>query len=485
MRYFPLFVDMKGQSVLVVGGGEAAAQKVRLIAKTPAAITVLTDNPIPELVALAKDGRIILHKRSFETDDVEGQRLVYAATGNTKTDIHVAETATVRGIAVNVVDVQEHCSFLTPSIVDRAPLTIAIGTEGTAPVLARRIRRQIEALLPNRIGNLAARAGRLRARIAIEIHDGQIRRRLWERLLSGPFASSVLANDNDAADAHLNVEMENIRWEHSAPGRVALVGAGPGDPDLLTLKALQALEQADVLVVDRLVSPEILDRARRDAKRIYVGKTPGEQSVRQQDINRILVREAAKGQFVVRLKGGDPLIFARATEEMVAVSRAGIPLEIIPGITAAQGAAASLQLPLTERLRGRAVSLLTGATADDQLDHDWNALAQGADTFAIYMGVRTAGKIRQSLLTAGMSPQTPVVIAENATRGDQRGLATSLGALTDTIRVKGITGPAILFFRADWERSGLTPPAFVEHALPRRPVQTISHSPTQLELRAG
>lgn len=485
MRYFPLFVDMKGQSVLVVGGGEAAAQKVRLIAKTPAAITVLADTPAPELISLAEEGRLTLHRRAFEARDIEGHRLVYAATGDTDADVHVAETATAHNIPVNVVDVQEHCSFLTPSIVDRTPLTIAIGTEGTAPVLARRIRRRIEALLPNRIGDLAIRAGQLRARIAIEIQDGRLRRRLWERLLSGPFASSVLANDDDAADTHLDVEMENIRWEHSASGRVALVGAGPGDPDLLTLKALQALEQADVLVVDRLVSPEILDRARRDAKRIYVGKTPGKPSPRQEDINRILIREAAKGQFVVRLKGGDPLIFARATEEMVAVSRAGIPLEIVPGITAAQGAAASLQLPLTERQRGRAISLLTGTATDDQLDHDWHALARGEDTFAVYMGVRTAGNIRQSLLAAGMSPETHIVIAENATRADQRVLATSLGALADTISAKEISGPAILFFRADWGRSGLKAPAFVEHAADKRDPHTPHYSPSNIELRAG
>jgi len=253
----------------------------------------------------------------------------------------------------------------------------------------------------------------------------------------------------------------------------------------LTLKALQALEQADVLVVDRLVSPEILDRARRDAKRIYVGKTPGKPSPRQEDINRILIREAAKGQFVVRLKGGDPLIFARATEEMVAVSRAGIPLEIVPGITAAQGAAASLQLPLTERQRGRAISLLTGTTADNQLDHDWHALARGDDMFAIYMGVRTANNIRQSLLAAGMSPDTHIVIAENATRADQRVLATSLGALTDTISANGVTGPAILFFRADWRRSGLEAPAFVEHVADKRESQKPHYASSNIELRAG
>ena len=485
MRYFPLFVDMKDRSVLVVGDGETAAQKVRLVAKTPAAITLVGENPNAELVQRETDGRLTILRRGFEPGDLDGRHIVYAATGTAETDIYVASEAKARGLPVNVVDVQEHCSFLTPAIVDRAPLTVAIGTEGTAPVLARSIRRRLEAMLPERTGLLADWAGRLRTRISSEISDGVLRRRLWERLLNGPFGSSVLDGKEQAAETHLETEIANLKWENGANGRVALVGAGPGDPDLLTLKALQALEAADVLVVDRLVSDEVLDRARRDAKRIYVGKTPGGPATTQSEINRILVHEAAQGHFVVRLKGGDPMLFARATEEMAAVTRAGFPLEIIPGITAAQGAAAALHLPLTERGRGRSVSLLTGATADGHLDHDWRALAKGPETFAVYMGVRTASEIRTALLDAGMAADTPIVIAEKATRDEQRGIATNLDALVTTIKAEAVTGPAILFFRADWERSGLRRPDFVEDAMASAMPRTLPQTETQIELRAG
>jgi uroporphyrin-III C-methyltransferase/precorrin-2 dehydrogenase/sirohydrochlorin ferrochelatase len=330
MKYFPLFADLDGAGVLVAGGGEQAAQKVRLLGKTNARITVVAEAATDELRALSQQGALALVPRAFRAGDVDGQRLVYAATGDRRLDAAVSQAAQARGIPVNVVDVPELSTFITPAIVDRAPVTVAIGTEGAAPVLAREIKTRLESWLPANLGALAARAQALRSVVADNIADVRKRRGLWERLLQGPFRHAVLSGAEPEANRIFAAELAGS----AAPaiGRVALIGCGPGDPDLLTLKALQRLQEADVLVVDRLVNPTILDYARRDAERIYVGKTPGLKSTSQAEINRILVREAAAGKVVARLKGGDPLIFGRAAEEMAALQAARIDVEVVgPG----------------------------------------------------------------------------------------------------------------------------------------------------------
>jgi uroporphyrin-III C-methyltransferase/precorrin-2 dehydrogenase/sirohydrochlorin ferrochelatase len=462
MRYFPLFADLDGASVLVVGGGEQAAQKVRLLRKTSACITVVAETLSGELRALAEQQAIVLAPRAFEAEDLTGQTLAYVATGNRALDAVVSRMAQARGVPVNVVDAPELSTFITPAIVERAPITVAIGTEGAAPLLAREIKTRLESWLPANFGALAARAQALRARVAGAVTDPRARRRLWERLLQGPFRNAVLSGADADANRLLESELANAPAE--TEGRVILIGCGPGDPDLLTLKALQRMQEADVLVVDRLVNPKSLDYARRDARRIFVGKTPGQRSTSQAEINRILVREAAAGKVVARLKGGDPLIFGRAAEEMAALQAAHIPVEVVPGITAAHACAARVGLPITLREHVRQFSVVTGTTADGEPELDWSALAREGAAFAIYMGVGNAPGIRRNLLSAGADPQTPVVIVENGTRESERAFATSLQDLTDCITHHGISGPAVIFAGLDWQHAELQrPEAVVVH----------------------
>jgi len=448
MRYFPVFADLDGAHVLVAGGGEQAAQKVRLLRKSGARIAVVAEAVCDELAGLGEGGAIDLLRRPFRANDVRGRRLVYVATGDRALDVAVSRAAEARGVPVNVVDAPELSTFITPAIVDRAPVTVAIGTEGAAPVLAREIRARIEAMLPANLGALAVRAQALRERAAAAVADPRARRRLWERLLQGPFRRAVLAGAETEAERILADELKVGTRQHA--GRVALIGCGPGDPDLLTLKALQRLQEADVLVIDRLVDPRILEYARRDAERIFVGKDPRGASTPQAEIDRILVREAKAGKVVARLKGGDPFIFGRAAEEMAALQQAGIPVEVVPGVTAAHACAARIGLPLTLRERVRQFSIVTGATADGLPELDWPALAAPGVAFAIYMGVGNAPIIRRHLLAAGADPETPVVLVENGTRDDERAAATTLRDLTECVAQLGFVGPAVIFVGLDW-----------------------------------
>ena len=315
---------------------------------------------------------------------------------------------------------------------------------------------------------MAQRARTLRDRIKETIADPVARRRLWERLLQGAWRAAVLAGDDAGAERELDRQLAAARSGTGAAGSVVLIGCGPGDPDLLTLKAQQRLQEADVLVVDRLVNPAILDYARREALRIDAGKEPGGPSAEQDEINRILVREALKGHRVARLKGGDAFIFGRAAEEMSAVRAAGIPVEIVPGVTAAHACAASVGLPLTLRQKVRQFAVVTGSSAEETLDLDWESLAKSGQAFAIYMGVRSASEVRAKLLAAGALPQTTVVIVENGSLPTERAVATELGALDRAIIEKGITGPAIIFVGLDWKAAGLSRPGWVDVYEPAR-----------------
>jgi uroporphyrin-III C-methyltransferase / precorrin-2 dehydrogenase / sirohydrochlorin ferrochelatase len=463
MRYFPIFTDLDRADVLIVGGGEQAAQKVRLLRKTTARLTIVASSVTTELAQLAATGAVTLELRAFRADDVAGRRLVYAATGTLADDAVVAAAAQAHGIPVNVVDRPELSTFITPAIVDRAPVTVAIGTEGAAPILAREIKTRLDSWLPSNFGKLARHALSLRDEITRRIPDGRTRRHVWERLLQGPFRRAVLSGAEAEAGRILAAELQGEGAPATAvkSGRVALIGCGPGDPDLLTLKALQRLQDADVLVVDRLVNPKILDYARRDAERIYVGKAPRGPATSQAEINRILVREASAGKVVARLKGGDPFIFGRAAEEMAALNEAGIPLEVVPGVTAAHACAARIGLPVTLREHVRQFSVATGTTADGEPDLDWRALAAGGTAAAIYMGVGNAPIIRRNLLHAGAEASTPVVIVENGTLPNERAVATTLGDLTDCVTQLEIKGPAIIFIGLDWSDAGIARPETV------------------------
>jgi uroporphyrin-III C-methyltransferase/precorrin-2 dehydrogenase/sirohydrochlorin ferrochelatase len=476
MRYFPLFADLENADALVVGGGEQAAQKVRLLRKTAARITVIAEAVVDELRQLGAQGAIWIVPRKFLPRDLDGQRLAYVATGDRVQDMAVFKAAKARGIPVNVVDVPKLSTFITPAILDRAPVTVAIATEGAAPILAREIKTRLEALLPANFGKLALRAQALRETVAKAVSDARARRRLWERLLQGPFRRAVLRDAEDEAGRILAAELRG--GDASARihdvGRVALIGCGPGDPDLLTLKALQRLQEADVLVVDRLVNPKVLEYARRDAERIFVGKTPGGPTTSQAEINRVLVREARAGKAVARLKGGDPFIFGRAAEEMAACQAAGFGVEVVPGVTAAHACAARIGLPVTLRERVRHFSVVTGAAAEGEPDLDWQALASQRSAFAIYMGVGNAPLLRRNLFAAGADPATPVVIVENGTLETERAVATTLSDLTDCVAEQGLASPAVIFIGLDWDEAGLCrPDSVVVHR--RQPQAAASH----------
>lgn len=467
MRYFPVFVDLDGRDVLIVGGGEKALQKLRLLAKTTARVRMVAETFDQGILALARElparePRVILERRHFAPSDLGGVAMAFAADEDAATNSEVALAAKGQGIPLNVVDGPRESTFIMPAIVDRDPVVVAIGTEGAAPVLAREIKAKIEAWLPANFGSVAERAMALRRRVHDALADPVVRRRLWEGLLHGAWRSAVLNGDAQGADREFDRQLAAAQMEPRPAGSVTLIGCGPGDPDLLTLKAQQRLQEADVLVVDRLVNPAILEYARRDAVRIDAGKEPDGPSAAQDDINRILVREALKGQRVARLKGGDAFIFGRAAEEMAAVRAAGIPVEVVPGVTAAHACAASIGLPLTLRQKVRQFAVVTGASADGAFDLDWSALAKPGQAFAIYMGVRSAARFRDELLAAGAGPQTSVVIVENGSLANERVIGTQLSDLGGAIADLGIKGPAIIFVGLDWAAAGLSPPERLE-----------------------
>ena len=469
MKYFPLFTHLDGAEVLVAGGGEAALQKVRLLLKTTARITLMAASLHQELRALAEAGALTHVPRLPGPADLDRQSLVYAATGDRALEESLFAAARTRGIPINVVDAPELSTFLTPAIVDRDPIVVAIGTEGTAPVLAREIKSRLESWLPANFGALGERAARLRRRVAQRVSDPKARRQLWERLFKGAFRRAVLMGASAEAERVFSRELAGAA-ARPPMGRVTLIGCGPGDPDLLTLKAVQRLQEADVLIVDRLVNPQILEYARRDARRIFVGKTPRGAATSQAEINRLLVAEASAGQVVARLKGGDPLIFGRAAEELAALAAAHIVVDIVPGITAAHACAARIGLPLTLRERVRQLSLVTGSSAEGLPDLDWRALGSADAAFAVYMGVGSAPLLRERLLAAGARADTPVVIVENGTQAHERALATSLRDLTHAIDEHEIGGPAVIFVGLDWAAAGLPRPPSVE-LYRRRPVR--------------
>jgi uroporphyrin-III C-methyltransferase/precorrin-2 dehydrogenase/sirohydrochlorin ferrochelatase len=442
MRYFPAFLDLTKRPCLVVGGGAAAARKVRLLLKAGAVVRVVALRVGPDLTVLAERGELSLVRRGFVAGDVRGCAVVHAATGLAEVDGRVAEAANRAGVPVNVVDRAELSSFIVPAIVDRGLVVVGISTGGAAPVLARRVRAQIEALLPARLGSLAGFAESFRASVAALLPAPAARLRFWERFFDGPIADDVLAGREQAAGEKM---LNLVNRAAGAPeGLVSIVGAGPGDPELLTLKALRALERADVVVYDKLVNPGILDYARRDAERIYVGKSRGHHVRTQAQINDLLVAHARLGQRVVRLKGGDPFVFGRGGEERTHLRRHGIQVELVPGITAATGCGAATGIPLTHRAHAAAVTFVTGHGRNGEPDVDWAALASSRHTLVIYMGVAAAGRIAERLLTHGLAPETPVAVIENGTLDTQKTVIGSLGALADLIRDNGITGPAVI-----------------------------------------
>lgn len=450
---FPTFHRVSGRTVLVVGGGAAAAAKVRLLGQTDARILIVAQEPEAELRADVDRLGAQIQETPFCAGCVAGATLVFAATEDEALDRLIADAARTARIPVNVVDRPELCDFTTPAIVNRAPLAVAIGTEGAAPVLARHVRAKIEAMLAPEIGGLASLADSLRATVARVLTAGDARRRFWARVFDGPVAAKALAGDVAGARA---LAMRELAADADVAGFVWLVGAGPGATDLLTLRAQRVLQEADVIVHDALVPEEVVAMGRRDAERVFVGKRKGHHEVPQDEIDALLVREAKAGRRVVRLKSGDPLIFGRAGEEMAALSAAGVSFEVIPGVTAAFAAAASAKIPLTLRAVASSLVFATGHDLDGQTLPDWAGLTLAGSTVAVYMGRTVAAAVAERLMEAGLSADTPTAAVENAARGDERVLA---GALCDLPRLAARTdvdGPVLILIGAALAQADLS-----------------------------
>jgi uroporphyrin-III C-methyltransferase/precorrin-2 dehydrogenase/sirohydrochlorin ferrochelatase len=443
MQHLPVFLDVKGRDALVVGGGEAAVRKVGLLVDAGSNVIVVAPRCGESLRAKAGAGKVRLIARPFAAEDVAGQAVVIAATGVPEVDVQVSEAAIAAGIPVNVVDAPELSTFIVPAIVDRDPITVAVSTAGTAPVLARAVRAKIEALLPANIGRLALFAEGFRRAVKANHPELRARRRFWERFFSGPVAEAVLSGEETWARERMLATVNRPLSDCLPDGVVHIVGAGPGNPDLLTLRAFRLLQEADVIVHDRLVAPEILGYARRDAQRIDVGKAKGAHALSQRQINEVLLREVRAGRRVVRLKGGDPFIFGRGGEELEFLARHGIRAEVVAGITAATGCAATAGIPLTHRDHAQAVVLITGHGKDGEPDVDWAALARQRQTIAVYMGASIAGRIAARLISGGMDPATPAAVITNGTRSDQHVETGFVGEL-ESLAARTAGGPALI-----------------------------------------
>ncbi len=450
LAVFPAFHRVEGRRVVVVGGGAEAAAKIRLLSETRAEIVVfaaaLDKKTGVDLIAAHGDWRGTWPALA----DIAGAALVFAATGSEESDREIWSLAHEAGVPVNIVDRPELCDFYTPAIVNRAPLAVAVGSDGVAPVLSRHVRARIEALLAPAFGDLAALAERLRDGVTRKLASVADRRRFWARFFSGSVAEKVFAGRlAEAEDEAWKV----LEIEPNFAGHVSLVGAGPGAGDLLTLRAQRALQEADVVVYDRLVPEAIVAQGRRDARRIYVGKAKGDHSLSQDGINALLVREAKKGNRVVRLKSGDPLIFGRAGEEMAALRAAGVSFDVVPGITAAFAAAAENEIPLTLRDSSSALVFATGHDADGETLPGWAGLALGGVTVAVYMGRAVAPRVARRLIEAGLGASTPVAVIENASRAERRAYAGRLDELGDLATRPELTGP-VLFIIGDVVAAG-------------------------------
>ena len=444
MKSFPMFLKMTGRRVVICGGGAEAARKARLVLKTEARILLVAPVLDPELTGLVAAGRA-RHVATADPDTFDGCVLAFIATGDAAEEDALAAQARTAGAVVNIVDRPEACDAFTPSIVDRDPVVVAIGTEGTAPVLGRSIKTEVEAMLHPRLGAFAALAGRLRGAVAERIAP-ESRRRFWEWVYTGPAFDRHRAGDEHAAADMLKQAIAAGQAPEGG-GRIALVGAGPGARDLLTLRAVRHLQEADVIFYDRLVDPDVLELARRDADRVFVGKEVGACAWPQAKIDAVIVAEAQKGRRVVRLKSGDPSVFGRATEEIEAARAAGIPIEIVPGVTAASASAASLTRPLTERGESDACVFVTGTCRPGDPAPDWTALARPGTTLCIYMGVARAGEIAGGLIAAGVPGGTEVEVVSQASHAAERRACATLASLPQVIRDEGIANPAILMVR--------------------------------------
>jgi len=445
MRFLPVFLDLTCGTVALVGSSPAAVNKLRLLRAAGASVRWYSGSAdVAEEVALAgvPPGRLELSLTDPLAADYSEFIAVVAAAG-TALDEEVAARARARNVPVNVVDRADLSSFIFPATIDRGEVVVAIGTGGASPVLARRLRERIEASLPARIGDLAALMGRYRGQFAKARHASQSLRKFWERIIDGPIGAAALAGRWREAELALARAIQDTRSPQHDSGTVFLVGAGPGDPDLLTLRALQALQGADVILYDELVTPGILDRARREAERVFVGKRRGQPGVGQDEINRRLVEAARKGRNVVRLKGGDPFVFGRGGEELEFLRQANVSTVVVPGVTAALGCAAEAGLPLTFRNEATRLCLITAHRAEEAAATDWSQLADPQTTVVVYMGLASAPAVRDGLIAAGRDPKTPAGVLARGTYPDSKTVVGHLDQLP-VLAAEAGGGPALL-----------------------------------------
>ena len=443
MDYLPIFLAIKDEPCLLVGGSQAAEPKARLLLRAGARLVVVATALTPGLRELVGEPGVTWRRRAFREDDLDGMRLVIIAADDEALARTVAGAARQRGIPVNAVDRRSLCSFILPSILDRSPLVAAVSTSGAAPILARILRARLETIIPAEFGRLARFIGEFRPAVLRRITDPALRRRFFEGIVDGPIGEQVLAGREDDARGALESALAECEGAGTA-GEVYLVGAGPGDPDLLTFRALRLMQKADVVVYDRLVSKAVLDLTRRDAERIYAGKQPGYHAIPQHEINDLLARLALAGKRVLRLKGGDPFIFGRGGEEIETLAALGVPFQVVPGITAASGCAAYAGIPLTHREYAQSCIFVTGRRKIGEETLDWDSLVRPNQTVVIYMGLAGLEPICNGLLRHGLPPDTPAALIEQGTTSAQAVHTGTVGTLASIIEGKRPRAPTLV-----------------------------------------
>jgi len=442
MQALPIFFNITNRLCIVVGGGDVAARKVSMLLKANAAITLISPEICPELQALAEAEKIRFIQNTYHAGCLGGACMVVAATDDETVNEAVSRDAKALNIPVNVVDAPDLCTFTMGSIIDRSPVVIAVSSEGNAPVLARYIRTKIETMLPAGYGRIAGIAGEFRDKVKARFATTQERRRFWEDTFQGPVVERVLAGQEQAARDLLQSLIDNK--DHAAnKGEVFLVGGGPGDPDLLTFRALRLMQQCDVCVYDKLVSPEVMELVRRDAELIYVGKARDQHTMPQEEINALLAKLALQGKRVLRLKGGDPFIFGRGGEEIETLMQHGVPFQVVPGITAANGVSSYAGIPLTHRDYAQACLFITGHLKDGTLDLDWASMARPKQTVVIYMGLVGLAQICEKLIEHGVPATMPVAVVQQGTTQRQKVVTATLQDLAVKVEAAGLKPPCL------------------------------------------
>lgn len=443
MNFLPIFLNIREQTCLVVGGGATATRKIELLLQAHANVKVVAPAITEPLRQWVSNGQINYRADNFAATDLQDCRLVIAATNNKVINQQVSALAHAQGIQVNVVDQPELCSFIMPSIINRDPVQIAVSTGGASPVLARLLRARLETLIPATYGRLAGFVASFRDQVKQRLPAIE-RRRFWETVLQGPIAEMLLSGHTQDATQALEKLLDKQATTTSKYGEVYLVGAGPGDPDLLTFRALRLMQQADVVLYDRLIAPEVLNLVRRDAERIYVGKEPTNHIVPQEEINNLLIRLAKAGKRVLRLKGGDPFMFGRGGEEIETLLEEGIPFQVVPGITAATATSAYAGIPLTHRDYAQSCIFVTAHLKDHSVNLNWEVLAQPNQTVVVYMGLRALATLAQELIKHGMPADKPAALVQKATTADQRVLIGTLETLPGIVATADIKLSSII-----------------------------------------